>query len=102
MERSKFEKWWDASLYTRDIRFRKMLEDAFQGGVDSVLPSQTNFGESGYDSVADIFTIYGMKYSGELFRQFATEMPIGISFRIVKRENGQVTLERVSEVTSPF
>jgi hypothetical protein len=42
-----------------------------------------------YDSATDVFTIYGVKYSGELFRQFAEEMPIGAPFRIVKRENGK-------------
>jgi hypothetical protein len=42
-----------------------------------------------YDASTDILTIEGVKYSGELFRQFAKEMPIGAPFRIVKRENGK-------------
>jgi hypothetical protein len=41
------------------------------------------------DSATDVYVIYGVKYSGELFRQFAKEMPIGAPFRIVKRENGK-------------
>jgi hypothetical protein len=101
MEQSKFEKWWSASLYNRDHRFRKMLEDAFQGGIDCTVVSQINCGESSYDSAMDVFTIYSMKYSGELFRQLAKDMPIGVPFRIVKRENGEMILERVSEARSP-
>jgi len=52
-----------------------------------------------YDTAVDVFTIYGVKYSGELFRQFAQAMPIGAPFRIVKRENGEVILERLYDAT---
>jgi len=55
-----------------------------------------------YDSTSDVCAIYGLKYSGELFRQFAKEMPIGAPFRIVKRENGEVTVERVYDATYPM
>jgi len=41
-----------------------------------------------YDATTGVFTIYSVKYSGELLRQFAKEMPIGTPFRVVKRENG--------------
>ena len=40
-----------------------------------------------YHSATDVYVIYGVKYSGELFRQFAKQMAIGAPFRIVKREN---------------
>jgi hypothetical protein len=42
-----------------------------------------------YDSATDVYVIYVVKYSGELFRQFAQAMPIGAPFRIVKRESGK-------------
>jgi len=52
-----------------------------------------------YDSAADVYVICGVKYSGELFRQFAKEMPIGAPFRIVKGENGEVKVERLCGAT---
>jgi len=55
-----------------------------------------------YDALTDTLTIEGVKYSGELFRQFAQAMPIGTPFRIVKRENGEVTVERLYDATCPM
>jgi len=41
------------------------------------------------DAATDVFTIYGVKYSGELFRQLRGALPVGAPFRIVKRQNGK-------------
>ena len=43
----------------------------------------------------DVVTIYGIKYSGDLFRGLGLETPVGKAFRIVKREDGVVTIETV-------
>ena len=38
-----------------------------------------------YDSVADVLTFDGFKFSGELMRQF-TETPCGVMFRVTQRD----------------
>lgn len=44
------------------------------------------------DDAADVITIYGIRYSGELFRGLGFDLRPGRSFRILKRENGVVTI----------
>jgi hypothetical protein len=47
-----------------------------------------------YDPVDDVLTIEGIRYSGDLFRYFALETPPGRWIRILKREDGRITLEQ--------
>jgi hypothetical protein len=46
-----------------------------------------------YDPAKDILTIYGVKYSGELFSGLGLG-PVGMSFTILAREDGALTLCR--------
>lgn len=55
-----------------------------------------------YNVFEDVLTIEGIRYSGDLFRNFASELPTGAPFRIVKRENGQIVLERLYDATCPI
>jgi hypothetical protein len=50
-----------------------------------------------YDPVADILTVEGVKYSGDLFRAFAFgATPPGQALRVVnKSEDGTVTIQRL-------
>ena len=50
-----------------------------------------------YDPVADVATIHGVKYSGELFRHLGLG-PVGSAIRIVSRDDGVVTLKKLDEV----
>ena len=51
-----------------------------------------------YDPRVDIFTIYGIKYSGQFFRAFSSSgLPIDQLFRITMRDvDGQAQIERIS------
>ena len=51
-----------------------------------------------YDELRDIMTIEGMKYSGELFKAFAEGgLPVGEHLKIIKREDGVVTFQRITD-----
>ncbi len=45
----------------------------------------------------DTIVIYGHKYALALFEELGGLMPIGQLFRLVKREDGVITLERIYE-----
>lgn len=47
-----------------------------------------------YDALHDIYTIQGMKFSGEVFRHF--RQSIGEKFEIVDTDDGTVTLRRIT------
>jgi len=47
-----------------------------------------------YDGWTDTLTIFGVRYSGGLFRALAFGQP-GEVFRILKRENGDISVERI-------
>ena len=57
-----------------------------------------------YDPQQDVFTIYGMKYSGSLFRSFSHGgVRIGAWIRIVSRNDGKLILGTVSpEIQKKF
>ncbi len=44
----------------------------------------------------DVMTIEGIRYSGELFRSFGIA-PIGALLRIVNRQDGVITVNRIAE-----
>lgn len=46
-----------------------------------------------FDRATDILTFEGYQFAGELMRTF-TETPCGRMFRIVKRENGAITVSQ--------
>lgn len=49
-----------------------------------------------YDWNTETYTIYGMKYSDELFREMSEDgIPIGDKFEIVSRKDGLVTINRL-------
>ncbi len=53
-----------------------------------------------YDSILDVLTVEGMKYSGDFFRAMATYGPSIKPFRIVERTgDGVVVLESVDLFT---
>lgn len=46
------------------------------------------------DEAADIVTIEGMKYSGDLFRSFALGgIAVGVTFSIMNRDEGKLTIQ---------
>jgi hypothetical protein len=47
-----------------------------------------------YDERSQTLTIHGVKYAEEMFRAFAFDCP-GTMLRIINREDGAVTIERV-------
>jgi len=51
-----------------------------------------------YDRVADVMTIEGVKYSGELLRQLGV-IPVGSLIRVVGRQDGVLTLRVVIDKT---
>jgi hypothetical protein len=46
-----------------------------------------------YDALKDVITIEGINYSGEIFRLWAKELPLGVWFKIIRRDNGKITIE---------
>lgn len=50
-----------------------------------------------YDQRNDTVTIEGVTYAGIVFRELGKFMPLGQLFRLVNREDGVVTIERVKE-----
>jgi hypothetical protein len=49
------------------------------------------------DDAADVITIYGIRYSGELFRGLGFDLRPDQSFQIVKREDGVITIKVTRE-----
>ena len=56
------------------------------------MPEMPDFME--YDQRSQTITIYGVRYAEEMFRAFAFDCP-GTMLRIINREDGTVTIERV-------
>jgi hypothetical protein len=50
-----------------------------------------------YDAATDTVELHGFRYSGELFRDFAFGMNEGQEFRIVRRADGVIWIERVEQ-----
>lgn len=51
-----------------------------------------------YDEIDDCLSIEGMKYSGELFRQWSKDgMPLQGIFRIVGRDDGVFTVDDLTD-----
>ncbi len=50
----------------------------------------------------DIVTIYGIKYAGGLFRLLGGLLPINKLIRIIKREDGVITLEERAEFLDKY
>ena len=48
-----------------------------------------------YDPCADVLTVEGKRYSGQLFRDLASILPIGALFRLEKRENEVIYVHRL-------
>jgi hypothetical protein len=48
-----------------------------------------------YDWAYDRFEIYGIQYSGALFRAWGKDgMPVGTKFTLISRNDGSITLQR--------
>lgn len=50
-----------------------------------------------YDQISDCLTIEGIRYSGNLFREWGKTAPLDTLFEIVSRENGCLTMRRPEE-----
>jgi len=53
-----------------------------------------------YDFDRDTFTVFGLKYAAAYFESFTLE-PVGTLLKIVKRENGLITVEKISHLSAP-
>ena len=49
------------------------------------------------DDISDTITIYGIRYSGELFRELGFAAAEGTRFEIGKRHDGTLILHRIDE-----
>jgi len=50
-----------------------------------------------YDWESDVFTIYGLKYSGDLFRNWGRHgLPVGSIYRIDKRKDDTLVITRLT------
>lgn len=73
-------------------------EDLYNAGM---LPNLSPRDEAEVNRLAikqispDIVEIYGIKYSRELFRQFGGLLPVGVDFRLVRRQDGVVAVHRL-------
>ena len=47
-----------------------------------------------YDAKADVLTIEGLRYSGDLFRAWGHELRLGEHHSLIERRDGVITLER--------
>ena len=50
-----------------------------------------------YDANNDLITIEGVTYTGDLFRLWARDLPLFQWHRIIRRENGVVTIETTKD-----
>lgn len=48
-----------------------------------------------YDGVSDIVTIEGIRYAGELFRQFGSVMPLNTPLKIIERTDGVLAIAQM-------
>lgn len=56
-----------------------------------------------YDAENDVYTIYGMRYSGRIFQDFSQDgLPVGAKFELIKRDNEVVWLMKIEESTGLF
>lgn len=51
-----------------------------------------------YDEDTDVMEIHGIEYSGEVFRQLGEFLPIDTPFKLVKREDGVLTIFKFPEL----
>ncbi len=89
------------SVIARLIRFLLMPLDTFYWLLHERMKKKGRDGGIGYDPGCDLFTIYGRKYTGHLFRNWATGgWPNGTLFRFETGEDGTFTLRRLgNEIT---
>jgi hypothetical protein len=50
-----------------------------------------------YNPMNDVFTIFGHRFSGELFRRLAIDPTPGPWIRVIKRENGLIIVEETTK-----
>lgn len=48
-----------------------------------------------YDPATDVLTVEGIRYTGQLFRDFARDMPLQTPCQIAHRGDGTVVLQRL-------
>lgn len=51
-----------------------------------------------YDWYTDVITIEGMRYSGDLFREFGGGLAVGEYFQLIERKDGLITIRRLSPI----
>lgn len=49
------------------------------------------------DDERDVITIYGIRYTGAIFRGLGFDLQLGQSFKILKREDGAITIQVTRE-----
>ena len=59
-----------------------------------------HFGIERMQAGEDIITINGVRYDGNLFRDLGAALPVGELFRMVKRDDGVIYIERCSQLRS--
>lgn len=74
---------------------------AASSGLGAALESLLkHFGIDKLDPEADIITINGVRFDGAVFRQLTALLPLHEPFRIVKRDDGVLAIERIVGVRS--
>lgn len=62
--------------------------------VECTIPMPLSFA---YDEIADVLTVEGIQYAGEIFRQLGGMMEVGQQFTLVARDDGVVTIYKADQ-----
>lgn len=76
------------------------IRDALKPALHSSEDQRRHFGIDKMDVEADIITINGIRFDGAVFRQLTKLLPVHEPFRIVKRDDGVLAIERIVGIFS--
>jgi hypothetical protein len=85
---------FDLATSPRDDEERKLIRYGhYLGWFERNGPKELDFY---YDTMTDMLTIEGIRYNGEIFRQWSEHgAPIGTKLEIIARENGVITFKKI-------
>lgn len=62
-----------------------------------IFESKKKYRQFEYDPYQDVFTIEGVKYTGIIFDNFTSLLPLGVPFVIEKRGDGYITIRLATQ-----
>jgi hypothetical protein len=97
-DRDQFEAWIKTRIgYPFAGTFTNLMWDAWQGARKAAPVAPTLPEWFAYDDTNDTMTIHGIKYSGELMRDFARHMPNDQRFMLKSRADGVLTVTKLDD-----